>query len=685
MSEGSPLPQPIRWFWQGVALCTIVLSLLAAWSAGQALSGYMVDFLRSKWAMLYAGLVVAVGLSIWLLVALRAGRPVRAVAWVEGLPGSGVLAKLAALLTLPASIWLYYLVQDVVLKERIPLLGMLWVYWVLSLGSGLALKAAFGGSGAQMLALPILLQGVAFEVISLAPDVSRYPLSLGWSEASRYYYASLPFAERLYGQRIPLSVLHPTRYLLQSIPFIYPGTPLWAHRLWQVLLWLGMTGITALLLAKRLKAGSRLLAGLVAMWFFLFLFQGAVYYHLQICIWIVLLGTSSGRPWRTLLAVLVASVWAGMSRVNWFPVPAMLAAGLYFLEAPLRPQLAPGGIVRGGMPFAPGTPAHRRETAKPGVWLWYLLWPALWFGAGVAAAFVSQAFYVYWSGNSGNAAAFASSFTSDLLWYRLWPNPTFAPGIVLGIALISLPALAVVGQYAATKGRVLRGLRWLGLAGMLTVLFAGGLVASVKIGGGGDLHNMDAYLTLLGILAAYLFMDRAVPEPGEVVRFVPHYALVLFAMFVPVTFALYGLSPAQRLNYAAADKDIGIIEALAGRAATRGGEVLFINQRQLLMEGYIRGVPLVPEYELLTLMEMAVSNNQGYLQRFYADLKSHRFAMIIAPAGNGESQFVEQFSDEDNQWARRIGQYLTCTYEVRRSLPSGLDILVPRQRNLACL
>jgi hypothetical protein len=300
-------------------------------------------------------------------------------------------------------------------------------------------------------------------------------------------------------------------------------------------------------------------------------------------------------------------------------------------------------------------------------------------------AFVAQALYIYWSGNRGNVAAFASSFTSDLLWYRLWPNPTFAPGIVLGIALVSLPALAIIGQYAATKGRALHGLRWLGLAGMLAVLFAGGLLTSVKIGGGGDLHNMDAYLTLLGILAAYIFMDRAAPEPGEAARFVPHYALALFAMFVPVAFALHSLSPARSLNYAAAFENIGTIEAFAGQAAKSGGEVLFINQRQLLMEGYVRGVPLVPEYELLTLMEMAVSNNQGYLQRFYADLKSHRFAMIIAPAQGSESELVEQFSDEDNQWVSRVGRYLACTYRVRQSLPDvGLEILVPRKRNLAC-
>ena len=38
----------------------------------------------------------------------------------------------------------------------------------------------------------------------------------------------------------------------------------------------------------------------------------------------------------------------------------------------------------------------------------------------------------------------------------------------------------------------------------LLVLFAGGLVVSMKIGGGVDIHNLDAYLSLLLIVTVYL-------------------------------------------------------------------------------------------------------------------------------------------------------------------------------------
>ena len=668
MSQELALSRSTRWFWQGVALCTIALSLLAGIVAAQALNEYIVDFLRSKWALLYAGLLISVVLSVWLLVVLARGGQPRLVAWVEGLRGGSLLGKLASPLSVPLAMVLFYYVQDSVFKGRIPLAGMLWVFWLLALGCGLALKAAYGGSAAEMLALPILAQGAIVKVLSFAPDVSRYPFSLGWSEASRFYYASLPFAARLYGEHLPLSVLHPTRYLLQSLPFLVPGVPLWGLRLWQVLLWLGMTAITAGLLVWRLKPQRRLRGALLALWFFLFLFQGAVYYHLQVCIWLVLLGTSPRHPWRTLVVVLLASFWAGMSRVNWFPVPAMLAAGLYFLEAPVRLEAE-----------------ARAARSAFATWLRYLLWPVIWFVAGLAVAFASQAFYILWSGNLGNASAFGSSFTSNLLWYRLWPNPTFPLGIVPGILLVSLPPLAVIAQYAVVKGRALHPLRWLALAAMLAVLIGGGLVVSVKIGGGGDLHNLDAYLTLLGFMAAYLFTDRAAPEAGVSAVFIPHYGLALFAILVPVAFSISLYMPAQKFSRPGSNEPLARLREIVEANAKGGGQVLFISQRQLLTFGYIHGVQLIPDYELLTLMEMAMSNNRTYLDRFYSDLARHRYDMIVAPRQAASAVYLEQFSDEDNVWVDQIARSLYCEYQVKTALPDlGVDVLVPRKGHPQC-
>jgi hypothetical protein len=57
------------------------------------------------------------------------------------------------------------------------------------------------------------------------------------------------------------------------------------------------------------------------------------------------------------------------------------------------------------------------------------------------------------------------------------------------------------------------------------------------------------------------------------------------------------------------------------------GEILFIDQRQLLTFDYVRA-PLVVEYEKKLLQDRALSANQSYFQPFYEDLAQHRFSLI---------------------------------------------------------
>ena len=167
-----------------------------------------------------------------------------------------------------------------------------------------------------------------------------------------------------------------------SLPFLFEGLPLWFHRLWQALLWIGLTATSSILLARRL-ALKGWMQFLVAAWAFLYFFQGAVYYHLQVCVIIILAGVSVRHPWRSLLFVIMASIWAGASRVNWFPVPAMLAIAIYLLE-----------------------------TAFQGKGWRYWLTPFIWGSSGLVAAIVSQFIYISISGNA-DIRTFGSSFTSD--------------------------------------------------------------------------------------------------------------------------------------------------------------------------------------------------------------------------------------------------------------------------------
>jgi len=114
-------------------------------------------------------------------------------------------------------------------------------------------------------------------------------------------------------------------------------------------------------------------------------------------------------------------------------------------------------------------------------------WPLAWIVSGSLLAFLSSAAYAQLSGNS--LSQFGSSFTSDLLWYRLMPNATYPMGILPGIGIAILPPALLIA--CSLRQPVARDpFRLTLLIGVLAVLLLGGLVVSVKIGGGGDLHNL---------------------------------------------------------------------------------------------------------------------------------------------------------------------------------------------------
>ena len=529
----------------------------------------------------------------------------------------------------------------------------------------------------------MLILGVAYEIFIRAQDISTYPFSLGWSETSRFYYGSLYFAQPIYGTSIPLSTLHPTRYFLQSLAFLVPNSDLTFSRLWQLLLWIVLTGAASITLSRRafpppFTGGAR--GGpvwLLAAWLFLFLLRVGVYYHLEIMVILPVLFVSAKHPWRSLAAVIFASAWAGVSRVNWFPVPTMLAVAIYLLEEPINHD-----------PLSETSDTKTQSNSKLRAfvtvpapaqlgWLNYLKLPAIWAVVGILTALATQAIYIPLSGNANNIGAFGSSFTSDLLWNRLWPNDSFSLGVLPGILIVSGPLLIVL-LYSRLGS--LHPLRRFGLLAMLTVLFVGGLVVSVKIGGGGDLHNMDAYAVFVGLLAAYCLGDKVQGESGNATgaKTLP-WPVTAIALLIPLIFLIPALSPFPQLNEKFNQSALNQLTALTNQASPKGS-VLFINERHLLTFGKIRA-PLVPEYEAVTLMEMAMSNNQPYLQQFYADLKNHRFAAIIAGKQNVGVKEEGAFSDENNIWNARVSPYILCYYEPAAELEadeSKIEFFVPR-------
>ncbi len=501
-----------------------------------------------------------------------------------------------------------------------------------------------------------LMQGVLYRIAVFLLDISTYPFSMGWSEASRYYYASLFFSERIYGLQISPSALHPTRYLLQSIPFLLTDSTLWMHRLWQVVLWLATTVAASYLLTRRLKLRRGWPAVLAIAWAFLFFFQGPVYYHLQITIILVLWGFDRDKPVRTLVIVLVASAWAGISRINWFPVPGLIAALLYFFEIPRGDKSA----VR------------------------YLAWPAIFVLSGTIFAFLSQSAYVLLSGQDVNR--FTSSFGSQLLWYRLLPNPTYPLGVLPAILLASLPVFLLIFNRWQSGKASMAPLRQLGVVAIALILFGGGLVVSTKIGGGSNLHNLDAYLVVLAVSGAYVFAGGIEHEEGsERDKFYPSLPIKGLLVSIPILFIL-GAGPIIRYDTEQTLGAVDLVQEYAQAAAIEEEEVLFISQRHLLTFDMVQDVPLVPEYENVFLMEMAMSGNQAYLEDFRNDLREGRFGLIVV--ATLDTKYYGRsiaFGEETDSWTREVTEPILCYYTPVVTLDRPhLQLLTPRAESEWC-
>jgi hypothetical protein len=509
----------------------------------------------------------------------------------------------------------------------------------------------------------------AYKLASFIPDVSSYPFSLGWSEGSRYYYASLWLSRQIYGLSVPPSVLHPTRYLLQAFPFLIPGASLWFNRFWQVVLWVGTSALTSWLLVRRLALTGRkkplVIALSMFLWGFIFLFQGPVYYHLQFMVILILWGFDRQHFWRSLILVLIASLWAGISRINWLPVPGLVAAALYLMEARVEEK----SIIR------------------------YLIPPTVWVLAGTVIGYASQFAYQHWSGNP--QSWFGSSFTSDLLWYRLFPNATYPLGILLSALLVSLPIIGLIFIRLINRWQEFHFIRLVGLAAILGVLFAGGVLVSVKIGGGSNLHNLDAYLTLLLVIGSYIYFERFEPdkpipqdENGQVdaplaSNTALHAAENIFiagALIIPLYFTLTTGGQLPKHDFASAQAALQTINIATQQVASQGGEVLLISQRHLLTFDQIQNVPLVPEDELVFLMEMAMSDNRPYLDAFNQTISSQRYKMIVSePLVIQYQGRNHSFGEENDAWVARVSEPVLCYYQPSVKLDAvGVVLYTPR-------
>ena len=507
-----------------------------------------------------------------------------------------------------------------------------------------------------LIALAIVLgAAVIYHLTTYFPHVNNYPFSLWWSETTRFYLGSTFFDQRIYGQDLPWVFRDFTRYLIQAMPFLIDDSPLWVHRLWQAGLRFLSGYLVGYVFTRRMKISRPLFIGLFTAWTGLYLFQGPLFYNLVPIVILVVWLADPKRLWKTMLVVAAASVYAGLSRINWVPMAGLMAALFYFLEVPYQ-----------GKKF--------KEM------LLYLVPPAVWT---VVGSLIGLGAMQVWQRNSGNPPEiFHSSFTSYLLYHRLLPNISYPPGIILATLMVCAPLLIYLLLSLRGWKQRWHPIRLAAILAIMALMGAGGLLVSIKIGGGTNLHNMDVFLVILLLVAVELFFDRAVTDQGDPVHLPMPDWLIVLAVLVPVGFVfLFQGRNAATLDMAQAEADLATLQAYATEAVEAGGEVLFVSQRHLLTFGLIKGVPLVHEHEKLLLQEMVMSQNHAYLESFAEEMAEQKYALLVMDPLPRFWKHPDKvpLAVENNVVNKDLVPLVLCAYETKDTLLDGsLEILVPK-------
>lgn len=283
-----------------------------------------------------------------------------------------------------------------------------------------------------------------------------------------------------------------------------------------------------------------------------------------------------------------------------------------------------------------------------------------------------------------NSGDFFTSLNSSLLWDRLWPNASYALGVLPGIVIFSIPFWLVI--FFSKLERLPR----LMLLSELLILFAGGVVVSMKIGGGADIHNMDAYAVLLLIISAYILTGQEIPQadkrpnvnlPGNVA-----WGAIALLVLVPAWFSTQSKTEFWQYDANSSQKTLAALQQEVDQVNAQGGEILFITQRHLISMHMLKGVNLSPEYEREELMEMAMSRNDAHLQKFRSDMEKHRYAAIIVdPLRYNFVGEQDAMGVENNAWTRYVVKKILCNYQQSAVFPSDrIAIYVPQVDGQKC-
>lgn len=658
-----------------------------AWGTGAWWGEYSL-----KWAaafILYiitcAFLVIMVGISLWRKEKFQPAFE-KLIGFREGL---GMFRWFLALIVLLAPAWFFqYTPWGLVFKDtyiRILIWGL-----IVFVTSFLLTKKNILLSWSSVL-ISVLLTSSEFVIAIPIMSVTDYPFSLGWSEGNRMWDYSILFGKYLYNypadQKIVV-LLDTGRQLVGGLPFLIPGLTIGMERFWIALTIIVPYLLLGLVVFRFLRSDLTVWL-LAALWVLIFLKQGPIHPPLVLC------------------AVAVAFLWRSPL---WLALPLIAVTG-YFAEASRFTWVFAPGMWIGMLELA-GAPLVENKLPRQ-AWI-----RAISLGlAGMAGGQFGQKIAGLFAGNPDASAAtsvnsvvsMVSTPSQPLLWYRLFPNETYGVGILLGLLIATLPIIIILFYLAITKKWTLNLWQSLSIVAPLLAFLAVGLIVSTKIGGGGDLHNMDMFLIGL-MFAAVIAWQKGGWEwlrnsvnapvwiktilvlllalPGlQSLKDMRSFDFIEHAPWLTIlTDAKSGSTLDMYPSDETTDKALAIIREEVDLAQSQGEEILFMDQRQLLTFGYISDIPFVPEYEKKILMNNALGSRSAYFQNFYNELAEHRFGLIVSEILRTpikDSSF--EFGEENNAWVEWVSNPILCYYEPKITLKEvGVQLLVPKDEPVDC-
>ena len=507
----------------------------------------------------------------------------------------------------------------------------------------------------------ILLAGAGHAAFYRLGQVTGYPFTLYWSEGNRFFDYSALFGGFRYSLPNGEVIKAFTTWGMQlpwALPFVIPNLSIGAFRFWYQLMWILPTFALGVVAANRVRSGKITLFTVLvfASWTFLFLDQGPIYAPLVIGAILTLIAIRT-KLLPAFLIIFAASYYTHSARWTWSYAPG-LWAGLLSLLAIEDPSLDKIGLKKLVRPVVLGLAGYLGGQLMP----------------AIIKSIISS------SSVALLPNATASTSRQPLLWDRLFPNPTFPPGILWALAWAVLPVIilmVILNLQHKWRTNWLHNLALLIVPGAFLVV---GIIASVKIGGGSNLHNLDMFLVSLVMIASSVlaFILRG---KEDFIHLPPIASLfLLIALISPVTFSLIG---GDRLSLPPKEKITEAMAAVQNKVEqySQQGEILFIDQRQLLTFNLVEKVPMIDEYEKKYLMDQAMAENKDYFTEFYDDLSDKRFVLIVTEPTNLVIRGSEySFGEENDAFVKWVTMPLLCFYEPLFSSPeTSLELLIPRK------